>query len=160
MDSMNAHEVALVRHALGFNGHTKTSYRNHFVAGPTHPDYALWLGLVECGRAHRQPATRDGMDVFSVTFETALEVRREDEYLDSDFRRDGPAGVARPPRQPGSLLNGWGLATATAAQIVLLVMLALDLGPMPADARLTLLVAAIGITGALLAIATLPDGKR
>ena len=78
----------LIRHAIGFDGRSKTTYRNHFVTGPGSEDYPHWMDLVEKGYALRYPLLQlsGGDEVFTVTRETALAVREPDEHLSREFR--------------------------------------------------------------------------
>lgn len=78
----------LVRHAVGFDGRSKTSYRNHFVIGPGCEDYDAWMALVQAGGAHHRKGSEisGGGDIFWATRETALAVRNRDEHLGRDFR--------------------------------------------------------------------------
>jgi hypothetical protein len=46
----------LARHALGLTGRQQTSYRNSFVAGPNHDDFAIWQQMVTQGLATRRDA--------------------------------------------------------------------------------------------------------
>lgn len=50
---MTPRQIALARHALGLTASCLVSYRNHFVAGPGHPDYADWQAMVAAGQAKR-----------------------------------------------------------------------------------------------------------
>lgn len=77
-----------VRHAIGFDGRSKTTYRNHFVVGPGTDGYEDWMDLVQKGYAKRREgsAISGGDDVFWVTRETALFVCNKDERLAPDFR--------------------------------------------------------------------------
>ena len=77
-----------IRHAIGFDGRSKTTYRNHFVIGPGGDGYEDWMDLVQKGCAkHREGSPLSGGDdVFWVTKETALLVRNKDEHLSTDFR--------------------------------------------------------------------------
>jgi hypothetical protein len=79
---------ALARHALGFDGRHKESYRNHFVTGPGSSDYDEWMDMVQKGFAIRREGTplSGGDDVFWCTRETALFVREKDEHLSREFR--------------------------------------------------------------------------
>ena len=85
---LTAKQRDVIRHALGFNGRSKESYRNHFVTGPGSDDYDAWMDLVSKGLAHRSAGTEisGGDDVFWVTRETALSVREKNEHLSRDFR--------------------------------------------------------------------------
>ena len=78
----------LARHALGFDGRHKESYRNHFVTGKGSVDYDAWMDLVTKGYAHRRDgsAISGGDDIFWVTRELAIYVRENHEHLSRDFR--------------------------------------------------------------------------
>jgi hypothetical protein len=77
---------SLARHALGFDGRNKTSYRNHYVVG-SGPDYDAWLELVSRGLAKTAPGSdlSGGDPVFWCTRELALAVREPDEHLERGF---------------------------------------------------------------------------
>jgi hypothetical protein len=85
---MTPRQIELARHALGFDGRNKISYRNHFVVGPGCDDYNEWVAMVFAGYANRYPPREisGGMDTFSVRREAALSVRTRDEHLSPDFR--------------------------------------------------------------------------
>ena len=51
---MTPHQIELARHALGLKAATLISYRNHFCAGPAHPDYGDWMQMVAAGDAIRR----------------------------------------------------------------------------------------------------------
>jgi hypothetical protein len=50
---MTKKQRELGRHALGLPNKERESYRNHFVAGPAHDDYAEWMLMVSEGNAVR-----------------------------------------------------------------------------------------------------------
>jgi len=78
----------LARHALGLDGSRRVSYRNHFVAGIGHDDYAHWAAMVEIGAATRRKgnALTGGDDVFYLTWAGANAAKRKNERLDiEDF---------------------------------------------------------------------------
>lgn len=50
---MNERQIKLARHALGLPNKAMRSYRNRFVAGPGHTDYADWAAMVEEKSAKR-----------------------------------------------------------------------------------------------------------
>lgn len=66
---MTDNQRALARHALGLPNRRRTSYRNHFIAGEGHEDYADWLALVADGHAvmGERSALTGGDDIFFVT---------------------------------------------------------------------------------------------
>ena len=51
---MTPRQIELARHALGLRPTRLISHRNHFVAGPGHPDYADWMAMVAGGQAVRR----------------------------------------------------------------------------------------------------------
>lgn len=51
---MTPRQIELARHALGLRPTRLISHRNHFVAGPGHPDYASWMNMVAWGWAIRR----------------------------------------------------------------------------------------------------------
>lgn len=53
---MTPREIELARHALGLPNKMRMSYRNRFVAGEGHEDYADWMQMVADGNAGK----RDG----------------------------------------------------------------------------------------------------
>jgi hypothetical protein len=81
-------QIDFVRHAIGFDGRNKTTYRNHFVTGPESDCFEDWMDLVRKGYAkHRKGSPiSGGDDIFWVTKETALSVRKDNENLSADFR--------------------------------------------------------------------------
>lgn len=85
---LTAKQREIVRHAIGFDGRHKMTYRNHFVTGPDTEDYAAWMDLVRKGFARHRPGGQlsGGDDIFWATRELALSVRNKDEHLASDFR--------------------------------------------------------------------------
>lgn len=79
------------RHAVGFDGRSKTTYRNHFVIDKDGDGWSDWMDMVAKGYARHRPGSEagelsGGMDVFWVTRETALFIRNNDEHLGRDFR--------------------------------------------------------------------------
>ncbi len=85
---MTKEQIALGRHALGLPNRRHKSYRNHFVAGEGHEDYAEWMEMVKDGNAVRSngsPIT--GNDpVFRLTNLGALECLMPREMLsEEDF---------------------------------------------------------------------------
>lgn len=56
---MNTRQIALARHALGFQGSgNKRSYRNRFYISTGSPDFAAWESMLAAGDAERHEATR------------------------------------------------------------------------------------------------------
>ncbi len=78
----------MVRHAIGFDGRSKTTTRNHYCTGPGSGGYEEWLDLVSRGLATvRGPSEISGGDhTFYASRELALFVRNCDEHLSRDFR--------------------------------------------------------------------------
>jgi hypothetical protein len=81
-------QVEQIRHCIGLSSRNKTTNRNHFVTGPGSDDYDSWMDLVAKGYANRRAGSEisGGDDIFWVTRETALFVRKTDEHLSKDFR--------------------------------------------------------------------------
>jgi hypothetical protein len=80
-------QIALARHALGLDGRHTVSYRNRFVAGPGHDDYADWMAMVEAGDATRRDGATvpfGGDDIFYLTIEGATKALRKGERLDPE----------------------------------------------------------------------------
>jgi len=78
----------LARHALGFDGRQKVSYRNHFCVGPGGDTHDEWMDLVSKGLAtYRADSQISGdSDVFWCTEKLALAVRDSYEHLGKEFR--------------------------------------------------------------------------
>lgn len=78
----------MIRHAIGFDGRSKTTYRNHYVMGSGCGDHEEWMDLVRKGYATRREPSElsGGDDTFFVTRETALFVPKPDEHISRDFR--------------------------------------------------------------------------
>ncbi len=91
----------LARHALGLNSRNRRSYRNHFVAGKGHIDYAEWLALTAQGDAARIDGGRlafGGDDLFRLTRKGAEAALEPGESLDPE---DFPEGATSPyPSSP------------------------------------------------------------
>jgi hypothetical protein len=86
---MTENHIELGRHALGLPNKQQESYRNHFVAGPTHDDYAEWMVMVSEGNAVRlERAELYGGDFcFNLTRFGAEKCLQGKEQLDlDDFR--------------------------------------------------------------------------
>jgi hypothetical protein len=77
----------LARHAIGLPNNNRRSYRNSFVAGREHDDYADWLAMCEAGAAYRRDGTKlafGGSDLFHVTLAGAEDATNPDETLDPE----------------------------------------------------------------------------
>lgn len=100
---MSKGPTELARHALGFDGVRKQSYRNRFVAGEAHPDYAAWMRMVEIGDAARgntKPHLSGNGYLFWLTHKGAQAVLRTGESLDpEDFPDELMARPATNPRR-------------------------------------------------------------
>lgn len=80
-------ELEVGRHALGFNGRQKESFRNYFLAGIGHDDFRVWQGLVEKGLAKdygEQKATR-GAHMFCLNRMGALLCLKYGEKLERNW---------------------------------------------------------------------------
>jgi hypothetical protein len=89
---MTPNQIELGRHALGLPNRGRRSYRNHFVAGPKHDDYAEWMKMVEQGDAMRGAGSElsGGDFVFRMTNVGALACLNVGEKLDrEDFEATG-----------------------------------------------------------------------
>ncbi len=80
---MSDKQIELGRHALGLPNKRNEPYRNHFVAGEGHSDYADWLTMVENGDAvvRKQVAQYGGCDIFHLTDNAAERCLRPKERL-------------------------------------------------------------------------------
>jgi hypothetical protein len=86
-EGVTAKQLSLIRHALGLGRRgQKVSYRNHFVAGPGHSDYADWQELVTEGHAKHRAGNEisGGDDIFWVTKSGAELALRPGESLDPE----------------------------------------------------------------------------
>lgn len=86
---MTQQQIELGRHALGLPNKQKETYRNHFVAGPSHDNYADWMAMVAEGDAIRhEPSELYGGDYcFQLTRTGAVKCLKIKERLDpEDFR--------------------------------------------------------------------------
>jgi len=54
---MTARQIELARHALGLRPGRLRSFRNHFVAGPGHVDFADWDAMVAAGFATKRTSS-------------------------------------------------------------------------------------------------------
>lgn len=89
---MTPNQIELARHALGLDGRRSVSFRNHFVAGSGHLNYAEWIAMVTAGYAKRQSGglTAGGSDCFWLTRAGAELALRQGESL---CREDFPTAV-------------------------------------------------------------------
>lgn len=84
---MTPRQIELARHALGFQRpEQKCSYRNHFVAGSGHPDYADWVAMTGTGEARQRKKAPycGGDDCFWLTTIGAKAALRSGETLDPE----------------------------------------------------------------------------
>lgn len=84
----------LARHALGLPNDRKRSYRNSFVAGAGHSDYADWQAMVDAGLATKRDGSTvpfGGDDLFRLTPRGAVAALDPGEQLDPE---DFPRGAA------------------------------------------------------------------
>jgi hypothetical protein len=79
-------QIELGRHALGLPNKQRESYRNHFVAGPAHDDYAEWAVMVSEGNAVRLERSElyGGDFCFNLTRIGAEKCLKGKERLDAD----------------------------------------------------------------------------
>lgn len=78
-----------VRHAVGFDGRSKTTYRNHFCVSKGGDGYEDWMDLVNRGLANHRKGDGEGIyvdDTFWATRKLALAVRNVGERVSSEFR--------------------------------------------------------------------------
>ena len=86
---MTTKQRELARHALGLGNGSKQTYRNHFVAGPGHPDYEDWLAMETSGLAKRRTGSpiSGGDDIFWLTkIGAELALDRSESLHPEDFR--------------------------------------------------------------------------
>lgn len=84
---MTEAQQALARHALGLPNRRGVSYRNAFVAGAGHEDYADWIAMVEAGDARRRAGATlafSGDDLFWLTPAGARAALHADEQLSAE----------------------------------------------------------------------------
>lgn len=83
---MTSHQIDLGRHALGLPNRRRKSYRNHFIAGTDHDDYADWMKMVEEDNAFRTNGGQlsGGDFVFRMTNQGALACLKPWERLDRE----------------------------------------------------------------------------
>lgn len=75
----------IARHALGWDGRHKQSYRNHYVIGEGGDTHSDWVDLVERGLATRVYSAPCRADVFRCTRQLALAVRDNYERLNTEY---------------------------------------------------------------------------
>lgn len=92
---MTPKQIELARHALGLS-RNKTSFRNHFVAGAGHSDFADWQEMVLAGDAkvQEQPKGLGGQSCFWMTPRGAKKAIRKGESLCPE---DFPATITDTP---------------------------------------------------------------
>lgn len=92
---MTLRHKELARHALGLPNKMGMSFRNRFVAGEGHDDYADWMQMVANGNAGRRAGLSlpfGGDDLFWLTEEGARFALNKGERLDpEDF--PGPSRI-------------------------------------------------------------------
>lgn len=78
----------MARHAIGFDGRSKVTTRNHYCTGEGCDGYGEWMDLVARGLAtFRKPSELSGGDhTFYVGRDLALLVREPKEHLSREFR--------------------------------------------------------------------------
>lgn len=83
---MTEKQIALARHALGLSDRNKVSYRNRFVAGPGHKEYADWMAMVSAGQAKMVDGKSISFcgDLFWLTAEGARLALKPGESLDPE----------------------------------------------------------------------------
>lgn len=85
---LNDKQREMVRHAIGFDGRSKTTTRNHYCIGVGGDGYEDWAVLLRDGLVTRRAPSElsGGDDTFYVGRELALFVRKNNEHLSRDFR--------------------------------------------------------------------------
>lgn len=85
---MTERKANLIRHAIGLDGRSSVTNRNHYCIGEGGESHADWNELVEAGLATVRRNVKDfgGMDIFYATREAAAEVLRKGESIAEDFR--------------------------------------------------------------------------
>ena len=83
-------QIEMARHALGFDGRRKMSYRNHYCINDRSPDYSAWLDMVErklavCRKTPKKGPLQWAGDFFYLTMAGALAVLRKGESLDLEY---------------------------------------------------------------------------
>ena len=93
---MTPKQRELARHASGLPNKMRISYRNRFVAGPGHDDYADWIEMVSAGEAEMRDGGKlpyAGDSLFWLTRDGAKQALNKQERLDrEDFE---PANQGR-----------------------------------------------------------------
>lgn len=86
--TLSTEQREMVRHAIGFDGRSKVTTRNHYCTGEGCDGYDEWQDLVKRGLATvRGPSELSGGDhTFYATRDLALFVREHNEHLSRDFR--------------------------------------------------------------------------
>jgi len=94
---MTDRQRELARHALGLPNKMRMSYRNRFVAGVGHDDYADWAQMVTDGDAEMRDGSTlpyAGDSLFWLTDSGARKALNPREKLDTeDFPASGPSRV-------------------------------------------------------------------
>lgn len=87
MIHLNEKQIQMIRHAVGFDGRSKVTYRNHYCIGRGCDGFGDWMDLVTRGLAYRRAGSEisGGDDVFWASREAVLAVRKQDEHLARDF---------------------------------------------------------------------------
>ena len=83
---MTPRQTELARHALGLPNANAQSYRNRFICGTGHKDYADWQAMVAAGYAITGGADRrlGGAQPFMLTYLGARMALRAGERLDPE----------------------------------------------------------------------------
>lgn len=108
MIHMSPREIELARHALGLPNKARMSYRNRFVAGVGHEDYATWVQMVADGNAkvrYGASLPYGGDSLFWLTREGAEQALLKVEHLDpEDF--NGPQALHLSDKNPAAVQLG------------------------------------------------------
>lgn len=92
---MTPRQIELSRHALGLPNKECRSYRNRFIAGPGHHDYAEWMAMVDEGAAKK--LAFQSSSLFYLTRAGAEQTLQLGEKLDpEDFGSRRATAVAKP----------------------------------------------------------------
>ena len=83
---MNTTQKHLARHALGLDGHRKSSYRNRYAASPGSPEDREWFEMMKAGEAeiHKMNIGMTHLNFYSLTDQGAKAALNEGEYLDAE----------------------------------------------------------------------------
>lgn len=96
-EPMTPRQRELARHALGLPNKMRMSYRNRFVAGEGHDDYADWLQMVTDGNATMRDGKTlpyGGDSIFWLTETGAKQALNPREKLDpEDFTHANPSRI-------------------------------------------------------------------